>query len=147
MQSKRATIHQSEMPLELLTNSRERPPPPVNKTPYIRVVDMDKIQKKPRVANLNNWHPKLKAALEGPLKEAENPTFTKIMEFFKKDAYGVIPKGSPICSTNYLFGSCFFKEKGTKKHIIAKYSQVQPILALVEDFVKDPRKINAGQSL
>ena len=111
------------------------------------MVDIDKIQKKPSVANLNNWHPKLKAALEGPLKEAENPTLMKIMKFCKKDAYGVLPKGSPIFAPNYLFGSCFFKEKCTKKHIITKDSEVQPILALVEDIVKDPIKLNAVQSL
>ena len=61
---------------------------------------MYKIQNKPRVATPNNWRPKLKADLEGPLKEMENPTQTKIMEFCKKDAYGVVPKGSPICDPN-----------------------------------------------
>ena len=61
---------------------------------------MDKTQKKPRTANLNNWNPKIKTALEVPLKEAENPTFTKTMRFFKKDAYSVVPKGSPICDPN-----------------------------------------------
>ena len=43
LQAKRATIHYSEMPLELLTNSRETPPPPATRTPEIQVVDMDKI--------------------------------------------------------------------------------------------------------
>ena len=71
---------------------------------------MDKIQIKPRVANPNNWHPKLKAALEGPLKEAQNPTLTEIMEFCTKYAYSVVPKGSPICAPNYLFGSFFQRE-------------------------------------
>ena len=134
------------MPLELLTNSTEAPPPLANRTPEIEVVDMDNTQKKPRVTNLKNWNPKLKAALEGPLKEAENPTFTKIIKLFKKDTYGVVPKGSPICAPNYLFSSCFSREECTKKNIIAKYSQVQPILALVEDFMKDPRKLNASRS-
>ena len=68
---------------------------------------MYNIKKKPRDGNLNNWHPKIKAALEGPLKESENPAFTEIMKFFKKDAYGVVPKGSPICAPNYLFDSFF----------------------------------------
>ena len=110
LQAKRATIHHSEVPLELLTNSTETPPPPVNRYLDIQVVDMDKTQKKPRVANLNNCHPKPKAALEGPLKEAENPTFTKIMKFCKKNAYGVVPKRSPICAPNWLFGHFFKRE-------------------------------------
>ena len=80
---------------------------------------MDKIQNKPRVANPNNWHPKLKAALEGPLKEAQNPTFTEIMEFCTKDAYSVVPKGSPICAPNYLFGS-FFPERNAPKNISSR---------------------------
>ena len=58
-----STIHHSEMPLELLINTRETPPPPATRTPEIQLLDMDKIQNNPRVANLKNWHPKLKAAL------------------------------------------------------------------------------------
>ena len=80
LRKKRATIHHSEMLLELLTNSTEMPPPPATRTPEIQVVDVDNIQKNPRVSNLNNWYPKTKSALEGLLKEAENPTFTKIMK-------------------------------------------------------------------
>ena len=109
LQAKRATIHHIGMLLELLTTSTETPTPPATKTPDIQVVDMDNTQKKPRVTNLKNWNPKLKAALEGPLKEAENPTLTKITKLCKKGAYVVVPKGSPICAPNYLFGYCFSK--------------------------------------
>ena len=70
---------------------------------------MENIQKNTRVVNLNNWHPKLKSALEGPLKEAGNPTFTKIMKLCYKDSYGVVTKGSPIYYPKYFFGS-FFSE-------------------------------------
>ena len=58
-----ATIHHSEIPLELLTNSTDTPPQPTTSTPDIQVLDVNKIHKKPRVVNPNNWHPKLKAAL------------------------------------------------------------------------------------
>ena len=68
LRAKRATIRHSEMPLELLKNSKETPPPPASRTPEVQVVDMDKIQNNPRVDNTNNWHPKLKSDLEGPLK-------------------------------------------------------------------------------
>ena len=114
LRAKRATIHHSDMPLELLKNSTETPPKTATRTPEIQVVYMDKIQNNPRVSNLNNWHPKLKEALEGPLKEAENPTLTKILRFRKKDAHGVVPKGSPICAPNYLFGSFFSKINAPK---------------------------------
>ena len=77
LRAKISKIHHSEMPLELPTNSTETPSPPATRTPYIHVLDIDNIQKKPRVSKLKNCHPKLKAYLEGPLKEAENPTFTK----------------------------------------------------------------------
>ena len=109
LRAKRANIHHSEMPLELLTNSKETPPPPTTRSPEIQVIYMDKIQKKPSVANINNWYPKLNVALEGPLKESENPSFTKIMEFCKKDAYYVVLKVSRICAPNYLFGSFFYR--------------------------------------
>ena len=147
LQAKRATIRHIEMPLELLTNSTDTPPLPTTRTPEIQVLDVDNTHKKPRVANTNNWHPNLKVDLEGPLREAGNPTFKKIMNYWKKDACLVVPKGSPICAPNYLFRSYFSKEKCTKKHVIANDSQVQTVLVLVESFLKDPRKINAGQSI
>ena len=107
LRAKRATIHHSEMPLELLTNSTDTPPPPTIKTPEIQVLDVDKIHKKPWVANPNNCNTKLNAALEVPLREAGNQTLTKIMNYCKKDVYGVVPKVYPICAPNYLFRSCF----------------------------------------
>ena len=119
LRAKRSTIHHSEMPLELLKNSTEKTPPSATRTPEIQVVDIEKIQNNPRLANLNNWHPKLKADLEGPLKEAGNPTFTKIIKFCKKDAYAEVPKGSPICAPNYLFGS-FFSERNAPRKISSR---------------------------
>ena len=81
LREKRSTIHHCEMPLELPTKSTDTPPPPTTMIPEIQVLDLDKIHKKPRVANPNNWHPKLKAALEVPLREVVNPTFTNIMNY------------------------------------------------------------------
>ena len=83
LQAKRSAIHHSEMPLELIINSTETPPPQTNRTPEIQVLDVDKIHKKLRVSKPNNWHPKLKAALEGPMREAGNPMFTNIMNYCK----------------------------------------------------------------
>ena len=59
--AKRATIHHSEMPSELLKNSQQDPPaPPTVKNPPTPTapVDVDKIPKKPKLApNPNNWNP------------------------------------------------------------------------------------------
>lgn len=147
LRAKRAQIHHSEMPMELLKNSVEENEPltPTKRNPGVPVVDVDKIPKRQKTVNPNNWNPKLKAALEGPLKEAGNPTFTKIMNFCKRDSYSIIPKSSPICSPNLLFGTCFFGDKCTKKHVMATDAQVAPILALVAEFIKDPKKLNTGQ--
>eukprot|EP00560_Eucampia_antarctica_P008394 CAMPEP_0197825944 /NCGR_PEP_ID=MMETSP1437-20131217/2968_1 /TAXON_ID=49252 ORGANISM="Eucampia antarctica, Strain CCMP1452" /NCGR_SAMPLE_ID=MMETSP1437 /ASSEMBLY_ACC=CAM_ASM_001096 /LENGTH=151 /DNA_ID=CAMNT_0043426169 /DNA_START=12 /DNA_END=467 /DNA_ORIENTATION=- len=147
LRAKRAMILHSDMPSELFSNSGTDSPPPEriktlpNKTP----IEVDAIPKRTRVANKNNWHPKLKEALKGPLKAAGHPTFTKIMNFCKKDGYNIFPKGSQICTPNAFFGSCFLGEKCTKKHTQASGAQVKPILTLVEDFMKDPIKLNTGQ--
>ena len=106
---------------------------------------MDKILKNPKLTwNPNNWNPKLKAKLEGPLKTAGNPSFTKIMNFCKKDAYSIFLKGLSVCAPNALFGTCFFGDKCTKKHTPASEAQVQPILYLLDDFIKDPVKVKSG---
>ena len=92
--AKRARILHSEMPNDLLTKSTaEKEKTPTNKTPAPAPIDVDKILKKQKVApNPNNWHPKLKEALEDKLNLAGNPLFTKVMNFCKKDAYGIFPK-------------------------------------------------------
>ena len=136
------------MPSELLTNSMvetekktaDKRPTPTN------LFDVEKLPKKPKVApNPNNWHPKLKEALEGKLKEAGNPSFTKVMNYCKKDAYGIFAKGSPVCVPNAFFGNCYYGDKCTKKHVQATDAQVKPILALLEKFTADPSKLKSGQ--
>ena len=54
LRKKRATIHHSEMLLEILTNSTETTPPPPTKTPDIQVVDVYNINNNPRVTSLNH---------------------------------------------------------------------------------------------
>ena len=87
LRAKRAAILHSEMQSELLQNSETKLTPPVKaKTPPTNTtIDVDAIPKRPKVAKTSNWHPKLKAALQGPLNTAGNPTFTKIMNYCKKD--------------------------------------------------------------
>ena len=133
------------MPWELLKNS-ERPAPEKlsQEQDDQQVIDVDKIPKKPRIANPNNWHPKLKEKLEGPLKEVGFPSFTKIMNFCKKDAYIIFLKGLPVCVLNALFERCFNGDKCTRKHTLAKDNQVNGILNMVEPFMKDPTNVKTG---
>ena len=107
LRAKMAAILHSGMPSELLQNSEPKLTPPVTaKTPLTNpITNVDAIPKRPRVANTSNWHPKLKAALLGPLKTAGNLTFTKIMNYCKKDGYNISPKGSPVCTPNAFFGT------------------------------------------
>mmetsp|Transcript_15052 Transcript_15052/g.17307 ORF Transcript_15052/g.17307 Transcript_15052/m.17307 type:complete len:80 (+) Transcript_15052:240-479(+) len=69
---------------------------------------------KKKVLNSSTWNPKLSTALMVPLQESGHPTFTKIVQFCKKYAYGIFPKGSPICAPNEFFGTCIFGDKCTK---------------------------------
>ena len=48
-------------------------------------------------------------------------------------------------SAKYIFVTCLFNEKCTKNHTAATDAQVKPILDLLEDFTKDPIKMNAGR--
>ena len=118
LRAKCASILHSKMPSDILTNSKpetsqqDRPKnPPTN-----AAIDVDITPKKPKLAppNKSTWNPKLRAALTVPLKEAGQPTFTKIMKFFKKDSNSIYPRGSPVWAPNAFFGTCFFGEKCMK---------------------------------
>ena len=155
LRSKKATIHHSEMPAELILNSTDDEdtspqltgglgPSTTKRGKGLGGDDADNL-KRQRKSNPNNWNPKLKAVLEAPLKKAKFPTFTKIMNWLKKDAYHIYPRGSEICVPNAIFGRCFHGEKCHKKHVVAPEDKVQDILKLVEPFTKDPTKVNLGQ--
>ena len=83
-------------------------------------------------------------ALTDPLAEAGNPTFTKIMNFCKKDAYSIVLKGYAVCVPNLMLGSCFLADKCTKTHIMATDKQVEPVFELIKDFVQEPKKLALG---
>ena len=116
LRAKRASILHSEMPSELITNSEPKPSYQgrSKNPPTTAVIDVDVSPKKPKMANKSTWNPKLRDALTSPLTTAGQPTFTKIMQFCKKDAYGIFPKGSPICAPNAFFGTCFFGESALR---------------------------------
>ena len=116
LQDKKASIIHSEIPSELLTNYGTTSPPPdrIKNLPHKPSINVNATPKTPRVANPNNCLPKLMAALKSPLQTAGSPNFTKTMNFFKKDAYSIFPKGSPVCALNAFFGTSFFNENCTK---------------------------------
>ena len=90
------------MPSELLTSSGTTLPPleGIKNLPRKPTIDVDAKPKRQKVQNLNNWQPNLMAALKRPLQTAGYPNFMKIMNFCKKDAYSIFPKGSPVCTPN-----------------------------------------------
>ena len=147
LQAKRAVIQHGECPAELLANSSSTPgdtlaDPPENNEGA--APPPEKPPKKPRKANPNTWHPKLKAALEGPLKEAGEPSFTKILNFCKTNAYHIVPKTSQSCAPNMLFGRCFHGDKCTRKHDLANDTQVEQILEITAPFRADPKNLTTG---
>ena len=148
LRAERATTHHNKMLLELLVNSTSVNKP-AGKTPKDeRVVNVDKIKEKPpkktRQANPDNWHLKLKVAIEGPLKKAGNLSFTKIINFCGKDAYSVVAKGLGVCAPNLFFRVCFNGEKCTKKHKPATEEQLKKVLDLTDKFIKDLSKLKIG---
>ena len=85
LRTKKASIFHSKMPSELLTNSGTTSPPPerIKNPPHKPAIDVHATPKRQRVANHNNWQPKLMAALKRPSQTAGSQTFTKIMKFCK----------------------------------------------------------------
>ena len=92
LRAKRASILHSEMPSDLITNSEpDKAHQESTKQPATNAtIDVEsppkKIKRENVPLNKGNWHPKLKAALTGPMKEAGHPSFTKVMHFCKSDA-------------------------------------------------------------
>ena len=75
LRAKWAATHHSEMSLELISNSTEKEDPPIpnETTPEVVDVEVERIKKKLRPVNPNNWNKNLKAALKELLKESGDP--------------------------------------------------------------------------
>ena len=113
LRARKASVLHREIPSELITNSgtTSKPPDRIKNLPPKPAIDVDETTKRQRVANQNNLNPKLMAALKKPLQTAGSPTFTKIMNFCKNDAYSIFPKGSPVCAQNELFWDLFLQRE------------------------------------
>lgn len=146
--SKQGQVLHAEVPQELL----EEPPVKRNRpnSEHPRDTTVVPPTVKPTAKpNPNCWHPKLKAALEGPMNAAKDPNlpgFQKILTFCKVDTDAVLGKGSNACSPNLFFGRCFHGTKCRKVHRVATDSEAEEILKLVQPFIKDPTSLKRGQS-
>ena len=73
LRAKQESILHSKMPRDLILNSKkEQPPgkPSAEQDTTDQVIDVNKIPKKPKIANPSTWHPSLKEKLGEPLKTA-----------------------------------------------------------------------------
>ena len=137
--SKQNSFSHCELPNSLIKTTemkKKKQPPTIDLTPNI--------PKRPKVINNpNNWNPKLRDALQQPLREARNPSFTKILKFCNVEANAVL-KNNKTCAPNAYFGTCFYKDKCTKEHNMASEAEIAPILASIDKFVKSPKLILEG---
>ena len=77
LQAKRGDISHSKVPRELVRALLKRKP---GRNSDDREGDQDR-KRNERQANPNNWNPRLRASLEGPLSQAKFPLFTKVLGY------------------------------------------------------------------
>lgn len=92
----------------------------------------------PRGPNRNAWHPKLKAALEGPLVKAGHPKFTDIMNYCGKYSEAIFKKDGKMCTSNAYLGKCNLGEKCRRSHALPSDQQVATILQQLDKFISEP---------
>ena len=138
LRAKKSCIHHGEVPAEL-----------VNTTTNKRQTENDEGSGNPKrpkpASNPNTWNSKLRKALVQPMRVAGNPSFTKVMQFCKCDAYKMLPKANNICVPNMFLGRCYHAAKCQKEHNIATDDEATEIIKMLDAFIKDPAKIKAGQ--
>ena len=147
LRAKRGQITHSEVPADLLANSMAKGPETKRTSGGGGGSSGDgdgNPPKRVKKENPNNWHPKLKAVLAGPLKAAGNPSLTKLMNFCKADARTVIPKVSRVCAANAFLGRCYNGDSCQQRHMLVRDEDVAAVLKLLDPFLKDPLKINKG---
>ena len=93
------------------------------------------------------WHPKLKAALEGPIKTAGFPTLQDIArhcQLLRDD--NVVPNVSrDTCRAWVLFGTCRYGRKCRFKHPTATDAQADAIIKKLEKFIQAPDELKKGE--
>ena len=82
--------------------------------------------------------------MEKPLKVANNPTLTCIMNFCKAELFSVFLKGVNTFATSALFG--FFQgDKYRRSHVLPSDEKVLVIIKLLDPFINEPNKVASGQ--
>ena len=90
LNARSCTVSHAEVPAELYKEPKTR------ESSKRKNEDFDSKESNKRIAtNPNTWHPKLRAALEAPLRKAQNPSFGEIMKFC----------GVPVDEVYKLFGN------------------------------------------
>ena len=100
-------------------------------------------KKKVKVQQERPWHPKLKAALAGPMRQAGFPSLRLIANFcgLAKDDT-IVPDSAPDeCRQNIMFGRCRYGNKCNNKHVTASDAQAQTILSKFERFINAPDEL------
>jgi hypothetical protein len=138
LSAKMGAITHAEVPTELYEKKQK---PPKRDSPD--KPDND-IKKKPRQANPNNWHPKLKANISKAMATAKNPSFQSIMKFCGKNADELYPKYGKRCTPNSVLGHCYMGDKCTRQHVIATDGEAEEILTLLKPFLDNPAGMLQG---
>ena len=108
-------------------------------------------QKIPKLNHINKqegpWHPKLKAALVGPLKTAGYPTLRDIArhcQLLRDD--NVVPNvAKDACRAWIIFGQCRYGKKCRFQHPTASDEQAEQILKKFEKFIQAPDQLKKGE--
>ena len=132
-----------ELPTGSLSKKNANPPPekpyhePPTKIPRLT----------PTIKNEGPWHPKLKAALAGPLKVAGYPTLRDIArhcQLLRDD--NVVPNvNRDTCRAWILFGQCRYGKKCRFSHPTASDEQAEQILRKFEKFIQAPDQLKKGE--
>ena len=131
--------------------SIHNPPTKKNLLPPTSKPDHEPPQKIPKLSQIPKqegaWHPKLKAALSGPLKIAGYPTLRDIArhcQLLRDD--NVVPNvGRDTCRAWILFGQCRYGKKCRFKHPTASDEQADQIITKFEKFIQAPDQLKKGE--
>jgi hypothetical protein len=145
--AKSASYNHAETPQELIetSNASDKKRKKEDKSKNSNQNEGQNKQLKP-TKNANCWHPKLKAALEGPLQVSNHPSFLAIFQYCGTNPDEVCARWESRCAPNLFFGKCFYGDKCRKEHVLAKEWEIPKMLKLVEKFVQKPLGLRQGQS-
>jgi hypothetical protein len=108
--------------------------------------DMSKRSKPTVIDNPNTWHPKVKEALQPPIRAAGNPGFVKIMAFCNTNPEDLYSFFGGRCIPNCFFGRCFRNKECPRDHALPTEEQIKKIMEVTKPFRDNPTGLLQGQS-